>query len=129
MWIRAQDRKTVVLKVRILCVVFYVRKIVLWYYHILYFSLRMVKSLQLCRCRQISKPCKYCLVWLFSLTHFFFYFLHLTYLEISCISHIWEFRTFIPFRRLFSQCFKRKLYNWYLFDGCNYIINWRKYTM
>ena len=38
------------------------------------FFLKIVKLVQLCGCRQIAKPRKYCFVWLFSLAHIFFYF-------------------------------------------------------
>ena len=53
------------------------------YYRILYFFLRMVKSLQLRKRKQIVEPRKYCLVWLFSLTYIFSLFLYLTDLKIS----------------------------------------------
>ena len=43
------------------------------YCHTLYFSLRIVKFLQLRGCRQIAQPCKYCLVCdYFSLAYNFF---------------------------------------------------------
>ena len=52
---------------------------------IFYFSLWIVKFLQLNGRRKIVKSCKYCLVWLFSLMYIFSLFLHLTNLRILCI--------------------------------------------
>ena len=57
----AQDIETVVLVIRISCCSFLgEKKIILP--HFVFFSLIIVKSLQLCGRRQIAEPCKYCLV-------------------------------------------------------------------
>ena len=85
--------KTIVLEIRILYC-FWERKL---YCRILYFFLRIVKSLQHHGRRQIVKSCKYCLVWLFFFgVYFFSLFLHLTDLEISYI---------FPSKRLLEFCF------------------------
>ena len=52
------------------------------YCHILYFSLWIVKLLQLLERRQITEPRKY------DFWHFFFFFFYF------CISQIWEFRIY-----------------------------------
>ena len=79
-----QDIKTIVLEIRVLCC-FWERK--LDCHHILYFSLKIVKSLQRRGRRQIAKPRKYCLMCdYFSLMYFFFFLI--------CISLIWEFHTY-----------------------------------
>ena len=78
-----QDIKTVVLKIRVL-MLFLKEKTVLP--HFVFFSLRIVKSLQLRGRRQIAEPRKYYLVCdYFSLVYIFSLFLHLTDLRISYI--------------------------------------------
>ena len=57
---------------------------------ILYFSLIIVKSLQLCVCRQITEPRKYCLVCV--IVFFFFFFLLTCVFSIFLFLTCWEFR-------------------------------------
>ena len=81
-----QDVENITLVIRV-CRWFFEREEKL-YCHTLYFSLRIVKSLQLCGRRQFAKPCKYCLV-----CDFYFFFWRIFFLYF-CISQVWEFRTY-----------------------------------
>ena len=83
--LRPQSWKNFILLKVLFC--FWERKL---YCHILYFSLRIIKFLQLCERRQIAEPRKYCLVWLFFFGVYFSLFLHLTNLRISYIFSSWK---------------------------------------
>ena len=81
-----QDIKIVVLEIRVSMSFLRVKKKEKLYCRTLYFSLRIVKSLQPRGCKQIPEPRKFCLVCdYFSLVYIFLYF---------CISQVWEFRTY-----------------------------------
>ena len=96
------------------------------YYHILYFfSLWIVKSLQLYRRRQITELHKYCLVWFFFffLEHIFSLFLHLTNLRISYLLLLERFPRHVVLLLIKFQVmprtpsFSQFVTNWYIVIG------------
>ena len=96
------------------------------YYHILYFfSLWIVKSLQLYRRRQITELHKYCLVlfFFFFLEHIFSLFLHLTNLRISYLLLLERFPRHVVLLLIKFQVmpgtpsFSQFVTNWYIVIG------------